>query len=97
MAKKSQCQKILEYMQTHGSITSFEATLKLGITQLGARLGELEEMGFPIDRSEWKEIEQEEGPPKRVKNYKLDIPEEGLQNELFGNGRKVGSGYSQPV
>lgn len=96
MATKNQCQRVLEYMQKHGSITSFEATLKLGITQLGARLGELEEMGFPIDRSEWKEIPQEDGPPKRVKNYKLDIPDGGLQNSLFGDASPP-PGSTQPV
>lgn len=42
----NQRQKILEYIRKYGSITSLEATIDLGITQLGARIFELKREGY---------------------------------------------------
>ena len=46
----SQKEEILEYIKKHGSITSYEAYQKLGITQLGARLDNLGERMRTITR-----------------------------------------------
>lgn len=35
---KTQKEKIIEHIKKYGSITSYEAYMDLGITQLGARL-----------------------------------------------------------
>jgi DeoR/GlpR family transcriptional regulator of sugar metabolism len=48
----TQHQKIVEYIKKNGSITSFDAYTKCGITQLATRIKELKEQGYAI-RSEW--------------------------------------------
>lgn len=52
MAKKkiTQRDRILQYIKDFGSITSWQAYADLGVTQLGARLQELEERGFVFTR-----------------------------------------------
>ena len=46
----TQCERILEYMQTHGSITQIEATEKCGCTRLAARISDLQNQGYGIER-----------------------------------------------
>ena len=48
--KKSQKQRILEYVQEFGSISRREGFMDLGITELSSRIGELEAMGHRFDR-----------------------------------------------
>ena len=42
----TQHEKILRYIQIHGSITTYEAFLNLGITKLTTRISELRKAGF---------------------------------------------------
>lgn len=44
--KTTQCQRILEYLKQHGSITSWEAYSQLGVTQLSARITNLKDRGY---------------------------------------------------
>ena len=44
--KKTQKERILDYIKEFGSITSLEAYSELGITQLGARLDQLKREGY---------------------------------------------------
>lgn len=83
MAKQTQCRQLLQYLQDHGSITSKQAYDHLGITQLATRISELEERGFPIDRSRWKDVKNRQGETVQVKVYRLHIP--GEQTDLFGS------------
>jgi len=46
----SQNDKVLEYMERHGSITQKEAYDAFGCFRLGARIAELKERGIVIDR-----------------------------------------------
>lgn len=49
----TQHEKIVDYIKRNGSITSFEAYTKCGITQLATRIKELKEKyGYAIE-SEW--------------------------------------------
>lgn len=48
--KPTQTQKILEYLEKFGSISSYEAFVELGITQLAARLRNLEDDGYVFNR-----------------------------------------------
>ena len=48
--KKTQNDKILEYMKKHGSITSLEAVRNFGCLRLAARISDLRKMGNVIDR-----------------------------------------------
>nr|DAN81428.1 MAG TPA: helix-turn-helix domain protein [Caudoviricetes sp.] len=44
--KQSQCKRIVEYIREKGCITSLEAYQKLKVTQLAARITDLESAGF---------------------------------------------------
>lgn len=46
--KKSQNQKVLDYMREHGSITSFQAFTVLKCTRLSARIKDLRSKGYDI-------------------------------------------------
>ena len=67
---KSQKQEILEYIKKHGSISSWEAYSKLGITQLGARLDQLRKDGYLFE-TEWVHKKNRNGKKTSYKKYKL--------------------------
>ena len=46
---KTQSEKVLEYMQVNGGITSMDAFRDLGITRLSARIWDLRKEGTEID------------------------------------------------
>ena len=46
----NQCEKVKDYMEKFGSISSMEAFRDLGIMRLGARILEIERQGTPIKR-----------------------------------------------
>ena len=48
--KISQCMKILEYMRKHGSITPREAEDAFGCMRLAARIADLKDQGYIIER-----------------------------------------------
>lgn len=51
MDKKKQTQKVLEYMETHGSIDAWRAMNELGIMRLASRISDLKAEGVPIVRN----------------------------------------------
>lgn len=42
----TQCERIVQYIQDWGSITSFDAFMDLGITRLSARIFDLTRQGY---------------------------------------------------
>ena len=46
----SQCDRIIEYMQKHGSITQLEAFIDIGCWRLASRIYDLKEQGYSINR-----------------------------------------------
>lgn len=52
--KQTQCKKIVEYIRVNGHITSYEAYAKLHITQLAARITDLESRGFEFNKPRYK-------------------------------------------
>lgn len=48
--KPTQCDRILDYLKKFGTITSLQAYVDLGITQLAARITNLEERGYTFKR-----------------------------------------------
>ena len=52
--KQTQCKKIVAYIRLNGHITSLETYEKLKITQLGARITDLESRGFEFNRPRYK-------------------------------------------
>ena len=45
----SQCERILKYMNEHGSITTLEAFVELGVTRLSGRIHDLRQKGYEIE------------------------------------------------
>lgn len=67
---KTQKEKIIEHIKKHGSITSFEAYMDLGITQLATRISELKEKGYEFE-TEWITKKNKDGAVVSFKKYYL--------------------------
>jgi hypothetical protein len=52
--KQTQCKQIVAYIREKGCITSLEAYQKLKVTQLAARITDLESAGFVFARPRYK-------------------------------------------
>lgn len=52
--KQTQCKQIVDYIRANGHITSLEAYEKLKITQLCARISDLESRGFVFNKPRFK-------------------------------------------
>ena len=48
--KSTQCDKVLQYMKTFGSITQLEALSDLGCMRLASRISDLRQQGYAIGR-----------------------------------------------
>lgn len=66
---KSQKTEVIEYIQKHGSISSYEAYARLDITQLGARIDDLQKDGYVFEK-EWIR-KRKNGKVKDYIKYKL--------------------------
>lgn len=66
---KSQKTEVIEYIQKNGSISSYEAYAHLGITQLGARIDDLQKDGYVFEK-EWVR-KRKNGKVKDYIKYKL--------------------------
>jgi esterase/lipase superfamily enzyme len=62
---------ILQYIKDFGSITSYEAYIDLGITQLATRIKELKEEGYSFNY-EWISKKNRYGKSVAFKKYKLE-------------------------
>ena len=51
---ETQCKRIVEYIRANGHITSLEAAKHLNITQLCARIVDLESRGFVSNKPKFK-------------------------------------------
>lgn len=52
--KQTQCKQIVEYIRANGHITSLVAYKELGVTQLCARIFDLESLGFIFNKPRFK-------------------------------------------
>ena len=78
--KITQKDRILEYIRKFGSISSFEAYADLGITQLGARIDQLQKDGH-VFRTEWEHKKNRYGEDVSFKRYYLaDIVSENMSH-----------------
>ena len=66
----TQNQRIIDYMEIHGTITQLEALQKLGIMRLASRISDLRRKGYSIE-SEMVTVENRYGEKCRVKRYSL--------------------------
>lgn len=67
----TQCERVIDYIKRFGSITSYQAYLDLGITQLGARIDDLQKDGYTF-KKETKVGKNRFGEPTRFKEYSLE-------------------------
>lgn len=66
----TQCEKILLYMETFGSITPMDALEHFGVMRLAARIGDLRAQGVPI-RSETVTRRNRFGEPVTFSQYSI--------------------------
>ena len=50
----TQCNRIIDYIKEFGSITSIQAFSDLGVTQLGARIDDLQKQGYEFNKKQCK-------------------------------------------
>lgn len=77
----TQKDRILEYIRNFGSISSFEAYANLGITQLGARIDQLQKEGYQF-KTEWEQKKNRYGEDVSFKRYYLvdDMIQENMNH-----------------
>jgi hypothetical protein len=68
--RPTQVKKAIDYMKLHGSITSREAFIYLGIMSFPKRICEMRKYGI-ITGYVWESGMTEEGMPYRVKRYHI--------------------------
>jgi hypothetical protein len=73
----NQREQILQYIEDFGAITSYQAYIDLGITQLATRVKELKEQGYTFS-CEWISKKNRYGKPVRFKKYKLEGTNENI-------------------
>lgn len=66
----NQREKVIDYINKYGAITSFEAYIDLGITQLATRIKELKGLGYNFN-DEWIHGKNRDGKPMSYKKYML--------------------------
>lgn len=69
--KIPQKQRVIDYINKFGSISSWEAYADLGITQLGARIDQLKKEGYNF-KTEWESSKNRFGNKTEYKRYYLE-------------------------
>jgi hypothetical protein len=70
MSKATQAQRVLDYMDTFGSITQLEALKDLGVMRLASRISDLKKQGYPI-QSETITVQNRFEEDCYIKRYSL--------------------------
>ena len=47
---KNQCERIMDFIEEHGSITQIDALREFGCMRLASRINDLKRLGFPIKK-----------------------------------------------
>lgn len=68
--KLTQCEKIIDYMDTEGSITPLDALREFGCMRLASRISDLRRRGWKITR-EFETAKNKAGEPVRYARYRL--------------------------
>lgn len=64
----TQAERVLNYIEQHGSITQLEALQDIGVMRLASRISDLRKQGEKID-SKMIKVENRYGETCRVKSY----------------------------
>lgn len=70
--KATQCEKILQYIETEGSITPLDALREFGCMRLASRITDLKRRGYPITRK-METAKNRAGEPVRYARYSLVV------------------------
>lgn len=70
MARDTQAERILDYIEKFGSITQFEALQDLGCMRLASRISDLKKQGYPI-KGETVTVQNRFGEDCYIKRYSL--------------------------
>lgn len=74
MSKATQADRILQYMETFGSITQLEALTDIGCMRLASRISDLKRRGIPI-KSEVVGVKNRFGETCYISQYSLAVSE----------------------
>lgn len=72
----TQAQRVLNYMQEHGSITQLEALNSLGVMRLASRISNLKKQGYTIE-SKFVSVVNRYGEECRIKSYSIGGEDNG--------------------
>lgn len=75
--KVTQCQKIVNYMKTFGSITPLEAVSDLGCMRLAFRINDIKKMGYRV-KTELISGKNRLGESTRFAKYSLEGNHNGI-------------------
>lgn len=70
MSKATQAQRVLDYMDEHGSITQLQALQEIAVMRLASRIADLKKQGYPIT-SEMVTVKNRYGESCSIKRYSL--------------------------
>jgi len=71
--KRTQTDKVLDYMRRNGSITQFDALLELGCMRLASRINDLRNRGLEI-ATKMIDVATRSGTVAKIACYKLEYP-----------------------
>lgn len=83
MPKLTQCERIVEYMQKHGSITQLQAYIDIGCIRLPSRIHDLKKRGYAI-RTETVRVKKRDGGFAPIAKYSLAEGENNADCRLQG-------------
>ena len=66
----TQAERIIAYIEAHGSITPYDAIIDLGITKLATRVSEMRRFGYKFKKV-WEEGTNRYGETTRYMRYYL--------------------------
>ncbi len=74
MARATQCERIVQYLETEGSITPLDALREFGCMRLASRITDLKRQGYPITRK-METAKNKAGEAVRYARYRLGASE----------------------
>lgn len=70
----TQCERIVEYCERFGSITTLDAVRDLGILRLASRINDLKNAGYRVSKT-YKQVTNRFGEKTSVIKYTVKKPE----------------------
>ena len=75
--KKTQAERVLDYIREFGSITQLEALRDLGVMRLASRISDLRKDGYMIE-GETEAVENRYGEKCYIKRYSERLMSDGI-------------------